>query len=155
MPNLREAVANVIMDGVRRNYTGFEGNGLYGGLMVDRPIDRGMYGCGSRRSRSKRSGSKRPHARRGAGKSNYMDFVKSWRRKNPGFSWKDAVRAASADYHHAAKSAASKMGLGVMAAGRRRVARPRVHRRRAGIASAGVMAAGRRRSGSKRSHRRR
>jgi hypothetical protein len=167
MPNLRQAVENVIMDGCRRKYAGFEGNGLqggglYGGIMIDRYTDGSLYGCGAkrRRSHSKRSGSKRSGTkRRGGARSNYMSFVKAWQRKNPGYAWHEAVRAASADYHKAAHSAASHVGLG---ARRRRVGRPRVHRRRAGsgVMAAGVMASGahrRRRAihGSKRSSRRR
>lgn len=170
MPNLREAVANVIMDGTQRHYNGLEGEGLYGGVLIDR------YVGGARKRKTPRKkkaggvmidryvgcGVKKMAPRKraiGGARSNYMGFVKMWHAHNPQYTWQEAVRMASADYHKAAHSAANKMGLGVMAAGSKRKRRagvmaagarskrvPKrkatVRQRRAGVMAAGVMAAG-------------
>jgi hypothetical protein len=158
MPRLKEAIANVIMDGTRRRYEDIEGEGLMGGVLIDRfvggarkrarsksrkagmLIDR-YVGCGSKRRVAKSKSAKRI----GGARSDYMDFVKSWHAAHPNYSWAEAVRAASADYRKSAKSAANKVGLGVMAAGARR-------RRAPAKRGKGVMAAGvrRRRAPAKR-----
>lgn len=152
MPSLRDAIEAVIVDGTKRNY---DQNSASGGMLIDRYV--GCGGARKRVARKKKGGmlidrqvgcgarKRRVAARRvGGAKSNYMDFVKAWHAAHPNYSWAEAVRAASADYHKAAKSVANKVGLGVMAAGARAGVRRKsgskaaVRRKRAGVLAAGA-----------------
>jgi hypothetical protein len=169
MPSLKDAVANAIVDGTRRNYTGFEGgilvdrlSGMWpagsgarrrrssskkrrGGVLVDRVSGMWPAGSGARKRRS--SGSKAKRSRGGAWHGTYMDFVREWHRAHPQYSWVEAMKKAKGDYHH------MQTGSGY-AKRRRSISRVKVasgaRRRKPVKRRAGVLAAGRKRRAPRR-----